>query len=158
MTSSHHAVLALLFLIVGGCVGSFLNVCVYRIPRSMSLFRPRSRCPRCLTLIRARENVPVLGWLILAGKCRHCRGWISPRYAIVELTVGLLFAAVYLAAVGIATGDVWDRVGAWRVLAGLVAAWTVTSLVVFAAILISDTRRDSRHRPRRSRVVGQAEK
>ncbi len=157
MTSSHHAVLALLFLIVGGCVGSFLNVCVYRIPRAMSVFRPRSRCPRCLTPIGARDNVPVLGWLILAGKCRHCRGWISPRYAIVELTVGLLFAAVYLVAIGIATGDVWERVGASRVLAGLLAAWSVISLVVVVALLSTDTRGDSRLRPLGSSVVGQEE-
>jgi leader peptidase (prepilin peptidase) / N-methyltransferase len=157
MTASHHAVLALLFLIVGGCVGSFLNVCVYRVPRSMSLLRPRSQCPRCRTPIRARDNIPVLGWLILAGKCRHCRGWISPRYAIVELTVGLFFAAVYLVAIRIATVDVWERVGAWRVLAGLLAAWTAISLVVVAALLGSDTRRDSRHRLLGSSVVGQEE-
>ena len=157
MTFSHHAILVLLFLIVGSCVGSFLNVCVYRIPRSMSLFRPRSRCPRCLTLIRSYDNVPVLSWLILAGRCRHCRGSISPRYAIVELTVGLLFAAAYLAAVGIATSDVWERFGAWRVLAGLLAGWTAISLVVVAALLSSDTRRDSRHRLLGSSVVGEEE-
>ena len=74
------------------------------------------------------------------GKCRHCRGRISPRYAIVELTVGLLFAAVYLSLIGLATGDLWERVGAWRVLAALVAAWAVISLVVVAALLGSDTR------------------
>ena len=157
MTSAHHAILALLFLIVGGCVGSFLNVCAYRIPRSMSLLRPRSRCPQCLAPIRAHDNVPVFGWLILAGKCRQCHGWISPRYAIVELTVGLLFAAVYLAAIRFARGDVWDRVGAWGVLAGLLAAWAAISLLVVRALLGSEMRQESRRRPLRSSVVGQEE-
>jgi leader peptidase (prepilin peptidase)/N-methyltransferase len=144
MTASHHAVLIVLCLILGSCVGSFLNVCVYRIPKAMSLFRPRSRCPRCLTAIRARDNIPVLGWLILGGKCRHCRGAISPRYATVELIVGLLFAGVYLAAVSLARGDLWEQAGAWRVLVLLLASWAVIGSVVVAALIGSDTRRASR--------------
>jgi leader peptidase (prepilin peptidase)/N-methyltransferase len=139
MTAWHHTVLALLFLVLGCCVGSFLNVCVYRVPRSLSLFRPRSRCPGCLTAIRARDNLPVLGWLLLRGRCRHCGGAISPRYAAIELTVGLLFAGLYLAAVGLARGDLWEQAGAWIVLTSLLAAWTVIGLAVVVALVGYDT-------------------
>jgi leader peptidase (prepilin peptidase) / N-methyltransferase len=98
MTLWHHLVLAFMLLVVGSCFGSFLNVCIHRIPIGMSLVRPRSRCPRCGKAIRAHDNLPVLGWLILRGKCRDCRAPISPRYPIVELTVGLVFALTYVAA------------------------------------------------------------
>jgi leader peptidase (prepilin peptidase)/N-methyltransferase len=139
MTLWHHAVLVILCLLVGTCVGSFLNACAYRIPRALSVFHPRSRCPHCRTFIRARDNLPVLGWLLLRGRCRHCRGAIAPRYAAVELTTGLAFAGVYLAA-GLAGGDVWERAGFRAVLAGLLAAWTAISVSVVAALIAYDTR------------------
>lgn len=138
MTAGHHTVLGMFFLIVGSCVGSFLNVCVYRIPRSMSLLRPRSHCPLCMGFIRGRDNVPVLGWLLLRGRCRHCRGSIAPRYMAVELTVGLVFAGVYLAAAGLARGDLWELAGAWAVCAGLLVVWTMVSLGVVAVLMAFD--------------------
>ena len=104
MTPSHHLVLALVIFVLGLCVGSFLNVCIHRIPIGLSVLHPRSRCPSCSTAIRARDNLPVLGWLILGGKCRDCRARISPRYPIVELTTGLLFAGAYLAVEGMIQG------------------------------------------------------
>jgi leader peptidase (prepilin peptidase) / N-methyltransferase len=76
--------------------GSFLNVCIYRLPRGLSVVSPRSACPACEAPIAAYDNVPVLSWLILGGKCRKCRTRITPRYAIVELLCGLLFLCVYL--------------------------------------------------------------
>lgn len=83
-------------LVVGGlCVGSFLNVCIYRLPRGGSLVHPRSRCPGCDHELHWFENIPVLSYLILAGRCRRCRARINPRYPIVEIVTGLLFLAHY---------------------------------------------------------------
>jgi leader peptidase (prepilin peptidase)/N-methyltransferase len=80
----------------GLCFGSFLNVCIYRLPRGLSVVSPRSACPQCHTPIAAYDNIPVLSWLILRGRCRQCKTRITPRYAIVELITGLLFLGVYL--------------------------------------------------------------
>jgi leader peptidase (prepilin peptidase)/N-methyltransferase len=77
----------------GLVVGSFLNVCIYRIPRGESIVLPRSRCPRCGAAIRPYDNVPVLSYLILRGRCRSCENPISIRYPVVELVTGLLFYA-----------------------------------------------------------------
>ncbi len=76
---------------IGACVGSFLNVVAYRLPLGMSVVWTPSHCPKCNHPIRARDNVPVLGWLWLRGKCRDCGAPISPRYAIVEAIMGLVF-------------------------------------------------------------------
>ncbi len=76
---------------LGAAVGSFLNVVVYRLPRGMSLVRPKSRCPGCGASIRPGDNVPVLGWLRLRGRCRACGGAISARYPFVEAVTALLF-------------------------------------------------------------------
>jgi leader peptidase (prepilin peptidase) / N-methyltransferase len=93
--------------VFGLVVGSFLNVVAWRLPRGDSLVHPPSRCPNCGTAIKPYDNVPVLSWLLLRGRCRHCGHPISPRYPLVELTTGLLYAAVVLAkddAVEIALG------------------------------------------------------
>jgi leader peptidase (prepilin peptidase)/N-methyltransferase len=82
--------------ILGLAVGSFLNVVIYRVPAGESVIRPASRCPSCGATIRNRHNVPVVGWLVLRGRCYDCRARISPRYPVVELVTGLLFAAVTL--------------------------------------------------------------
>jgi leader peptidase (prepilin peptidase) / N-methyltransferase len=88
------AILAGLF---GLILGSFLNVCIYRMPRDLSVARPaRSFCPACEQTINWYDNVPVLSYAWLAGKCRHCRAEISVRYPIVELVTGLLFFAIFL--------------------------------------------------------------
>jgi len=75
--------------VFGSCIGSFLNVVIYRTPRGMSLWGS-SRCPRCRVRIPAWDNLPVFGWLKLRGRCRTCRLPISARYPLVELTVGLV--------------------------------------------------------------------
>ncbi len=87
--------LALAMFALGLAFGSFLNVCIYRLPRGMSTMTPRSACPQCKELIHFYDNVPILSWLILRGRCRNCRSWISPRYLVVELLTGLLFLACY---------------------------------------------------------------
>lgn len=75
--------------------GSFLNVCIYRLPLGLSVVAPGSACPECKTPIAFYDNVPVFSWLILGGRCRQCRSRISPRYLIIELLTGLLFLACY---------------------------------------------------------------
>jgi len=78
---------------LGLAFGSFLNVCIYRLPQGMSVITPGSACPQCKQPIRFYDNVPILSWLVLRGRCRNCRSWISPRYLVVELLTGLLFLA-----------------------------------------------------------------
>jgi leader peptidase (prepilin peptidase) / N-methyltransferase len=80
---------------LGLVFGSFLNVCIYRLPREQSVVTPRSACPHCGKMIPFYDNLPVLSWLILRGKCRQCQEPISPRYLVVELTTGLLFLGCY---------------------------------------------------------------
>ena len=84
------------FFIFGTVIGSFLNVCISRIPEGVSIVAPGSRCPRCEAPIKAYDNVPLLGWLWLRGKCRSCGFPISPMYPLVELLTGMLFVACYL--------------------------------------------------------------
>lgn len=93
--SSTGALLVVIYgVVIGGAVGSFLNVVAYRLPLGMNLSRPGSRCPKCKRPIRPWHNVPVLGWLMLRGKCRDCGAPISPRYPIVELLVAAASAIV----------------------------------------------------------------
>src|SRR4051794_14031456 len=74
-----------LVFIFGAMVGSFLNVCIARIPKDESIVRPRSRCPECQAPIAAFDNIPVLSYLVLRGRCRGCGARISLRYPLVEL-------------------------------------------------------------------------
>jgi leader peptidase (prepilin peptidase) / N-methyltransferase len=80
---------------LGLCFGSFLNVCIYRLPLGKSVVTPRSACPHCGDMIPLYHNVPVLSWMILRGKCRACKQPISPRYLLIELLTGLLFLGCY---------------------------------------------------------------
>ncbi len=80
----------------GACVGSFLNVVIYRLPREKSLVYPPSACPSCNTPIRFYNNIPLFSWLILRGKCPDCKAPISCRYFFVELTTAILFGGLYL--------------------------------------------------------------
>ncbi len=97
---------------VGGVIGSFLNVVIYRLPLGMSLVRPASRCPVCLTPIRWYDNLPVVGWLWLRGQCRACGSPISARYPAVEAVVATFF--VLLAASEYCCGGMRDPISAAR--------------------------------------------
>ena len=74
----------------GACIGSFLNVCIYRLPRRESLMWPASRCTSCQRALAWYENVPILGWLTLRGRCRTCHAGISVMYPIVEAMTALI--------------------------------------------------------------------
>jgi len=80
----------------GCCIGSFLNVVIYRLPRDKSIVSPPSACPKCNEHIRFYDNIPLFSWLALRGKCRFCKTPISPRYITIELFVGLLFLGLFL--------------------------------------------------------------
>ncbi len=81
--------------VVGACIGSFLNVVIYRLPRGKSLSKPRSFCPKCGDSIPFYLNIPILSWLMLRGKCRKCKAAISPRYLVIEMITGIAFAGLF---------------------------------------------------------------
>jgi leader peptidase (prepilin peptidase)/N-methyltransferase len=86
----------LFLFVMGMIVGSFLNVCIYRLQREESIVAPASHCPNCKHPISWHDNIPVISYLILLGKCRFCKKTISPRYMLVEILTGLLFAALFM--------------------------------------------------------------
>jgi leader peptidase (prepilin peptidase)/N-methyltransferase len=88
-------VLALAIYVFGLAFGSFLNVCIYRLPRGLSVVSPRSACPVCRKPIAFYDNIPVLSWLILGGRCRNCGTEITPRYVLIEVLTGALFVGCF---------------------------------------------------------------
>ncbi len=91
---SEPAALAVLAGLFGAVIGSFLNVCIVRLPAEQSVVSPPSRCPKCGKRVEWRDNIPVLSWLLLRGRCRACKAPISILYPVVELTVALLWAGM----------------------------------------------------------------
>jgi leader peptidase (prepilin peptidase)/N-methyltransferase len=146
MTWTHHAIVLGTLFVLGSVIGSFLNVCIYRIPTRRSLW-PSSRCPRCQGLIRLRDNVPILGWLILGGKCHRCASPISVRYPAVEALMGLLFGVFY-----IVQSAIYGRQPHLDCVSGLLVplavAMGVTSVLVTVAFIAWDTRDASFNRSR----------
>lgn len=111
--------LHLVFLMAGLCIGSFLNVCILRMPNDESLVHPRSRCPRCKKRIEWYDNIPVFSFLHLRGRCRGCGRAISPRYPLVELLTAACFVTLYMR---------------WGPLFGALAAAAASALIVIAFI------------------------
>ena len=110
--------------VFGLVVGSFLNVVIHRVPRKESIVRPGSRCPACDTPIAPRDNVPVISWLLLRGRCRHCRARIPARYLVIEVSTAAIF------------GVMAARFG-W--------SWALPAFLVFAGVLVSVTAIDLEH-------------
>lgn len=123
---------------LGLCIGSFLNVCVYRLPREMSLTHPGSHCPCCNEGIGWYDNIPVLSWLALRGLCRRCGVLISSRYLLVELLTGGVFLWIYHTHLTAPPGSVLGAIptlGAYLVLA---SALIVSSFVDIERMVIPD--------------------
>jgi leader peptidase (prepilin peptidase) / N-methyltransferase len=96
MTQAYEFVFRVFAFVLGAAVGSFLNVCIYRLPIDLSINRPRrSFCPACNTPITWHENIPLISWLLLRGRCANCGATISFRYFAVELITALLFLAIW---------------------------------------------------------------
>jgi leader peptidase (prepilin peptidase)/N-methyltransferase len=117
-------VVIIFFFLLGIVIGSFLNVCITRIPEEISIVSPGSHCPRCKTPIKPYDNVPVFAWLWLGGKCRSCGQPISPMYPIIEVGTGLLFVAAFL------DFGVTQATVKWLFFTCLVIVLTVTDLRV----------------------------
>ena len=115
---------SVVFFTLGCIVGSFLNVCIHRMPRDMSIVSPPSHCPHCRYAIPFYLNIPLVTWLVLRGRCKNCGALISPRYFIVELLTGVAFLACWLQ-FGVA-GQPWPSLFVTLAyclfLAGLIAA------------------------------------
>jgi len=84
----------IIIFVIGAVIGSFLNVCIYRVPRNLSIISPASRCPSCNMPIKPYDNIPFLSYILLGGKCRVCKAGISFRYPLVELLNAVLFVFV----------------------------------------------------------------
>src|SRR6266571_1179684 len=114
--------IAFIIFVFGLIIGSFLNVCILRIPIAESVVLPPSHCPSCGMPIKPYDNIPVVSWLVLAGRCRKCKARISAMYPMVELGTGLLFLACYLA-FGIKAEAL-----KWAIFAALLIVLTITDL------------------------------
>jgi leader peptidase (prepilin peptidase) / N-methyltransferase len=121
--------LGLGFFLIGTVVGSFLNVCIYRIPWQKSVVWPSSRCPQCWSAIAPRDNIPILSWIALRGECRQCGSRISVRYPFVEALVGLLFLGAFLADVIAAHRGPWWLAPSGELIAASYHAILLTLLV-----------------------------
>lgn len=87
----------LFIFVIGLCVGSFLNVCIYRLPRNQSILYPSSRCPNCQNSIKWYDNIPLFSYFLLKARCRNCHSPISVQYPLVEILTGILFLLSFLA-------------------------------------------------------------
>lgn len=92
----YYGVNDVLIFILGLIVGSFSNVCIYRIPRNESIIYPASHCPKCRSKIKPVDNIPLLSFILLKGRCRNCKSKISIQYPIVEFLTGLTYLIIYL--------------------------------------------------------------
>jgi len=122
---------SVVFFVFGSMVGSFLNVCIYRMPLGLSVVSPPSHCPHCKYSIPWFLNMPLFTWLLLRGKCKNCRAPISVRYFLVELLTGIMFLGCWLT---------YGSVSAWLALTYslLVAGLIVATFIDFEHYIIPD--------------------
>jgi leader peptidase (prepilin peptidase)/N-methyltransferase len=118
--------------LLGLLFGSFLNVCISRLPEHRSISKPRSHCPHCLTTIHWYDNIPVVSWIVLRARCRHCKQPISWRYPAVELGVGLWFVA----AIDLSMHFVFPFVGPPIMIWGPAEVVTFFALAILGFLLI----------------------
>jgi leader peptidase (prepilin peptidase)/N-methyltransferase len=107
----------IVWVVLGLCVGSFLNVVIYRLPRRESLMWPGSRCPKCGTALRWYHNVPVISWVILRGRCANCQAPISAQYPVVEVVTALVWLLI-----------VWQTPIGWLLASRLVLGTALVAL------------------------------
>jgi leader peptidase (prepilin peptidase) / N-methyltransferase len=118
--ASYHHLFAIFAFVLGAAIGSFLNVCIYRMPLDLSVNKPRwSFCPSCQQQLRWYQNIPLFSWLFLRGRCAHCGGRIAFRYFAVELLTALLFLAVW-------------RQFPWQI---AIAYWVLVSLLIVGTFI-----------------------
>ena len=117
--------------VVGACIGSFLNVVILRLPEGEDIFLKPSHCPKCDKKLRWRDNLPLVGWLLLRGRCRWCKAPISPRYIVIEALTAFLFLAVWLRA-----WHLWERTpdNAWPLILLICHLVLVAALIAIAVI------------------------
>ncbi len=131
-------IIGIIVFFVGIVIGSFLNVCVYRLPLERSIAKGFSACPQCGARLTAVDLVPILSYVALRGECRHCGGKISPEYPIVESVTGLLFVFLYLRFVHVTglviSGSFWDLL----IYAALVSLLIVIALIDYRHMIISN--------------------
>lgn len=154
----------LLAFLAGLLIGSFLNVCVFRMPRDLSVVRPRSFCPACEKAVAWYDNVPVLSFILLHGRCRQCKQGISLRYPLVELATGLLFSGfvfewgftllslkycllsaiiITLVATDIEERILPDEFTLGGTILGLILAWFVPLKAALAYIILPSSRNEN---------------
>jgi len=140
MTPDQKVVLLIFAGLTGLLVGSFLNVCIFRLPREcMSIVKPRSRCISCRNFIAWYDNIPVVSWLVLGGKCRHCKTPISFRYVAVEMLTGAIFAwAAYVQLYHGRADWEWERAVWFGVQAGLASALIVCTFIDLEFTILPD--------------------
>ncbi|MHC4592598.1 MAG: prepilin peptidase, partial [Planctomycetota bacterium] len=116
------------FFVFGCLVGSFLNVCIWRLPRGTSIGRPkRSFCPHCNSSLRWHDNIPLVSFIVLKARCRDCGGPISARYPTVELLAGLVFSLIYFRQ-GVQAGTDVGEIAAMMLVASLLIAASAVDL------------------------------
>ena len=116
MSPGLHLYLDFCVFLFGAAIGSFLNVCIYRMPIGRSIVNPPSACPSCAQPIRWFDNIPLISYLALRGKCRHCGATFTARYFLVELLTALMFLMIWIMFKG------WLAPIYWVLAAGLIAA------------------------------------
>ncbi len=114
---------------LGACIGSFLNVVIYRVPAGLSILHPPSRCPHCLRQLAPRDNIPIIGWFLIRGKCRYCHTPVSWRYPAIEAFTAFLFwsvAAYFGTSIPILTLCFYAAFLSWLLVLALIDVDTMT--------------------------------